>query len=198
MCWWNFSCNHSLRRSCLAIFPVLVRVHRIPLNSSSFGQKSSFVMNDLKIFTSDCGCTMMKLSSPCWSKYKILPNECWTFKKYLICLTVSARSSFPWFSVVSSSLEIMFILCNLICDICRSNGTHAIGIRLPHDFCSSATSTSLDFSRLISESFLSFPFIKNMSSYIMRCCRLWFLNISPRSWINLAFLLMRSSYKREI
>jgi serine kinase of HPr protein (carbohydrate metabolism regulator) len=22
----------------------------------------------LKIFTSDCGCTMMKLSSPCWSK----------------------------------------------------------------------------------------------------------------------------------
>jgi hypothetical protein len=29
-------------------------------NEDSFGQKHSAVMNDLKIFTSDCGCTIMK------------------------------------------------------------------------------------------------------------------------------------------
>jgi hypothetical protein len=25
---------------------------------------------------SDSGCTIMNFSSPCWSKYKILPKEC--------------------------------------------------------------------------------------------------------------------------
>jgi hypothetical protein len=64
-----------------SLSPVFVRVQRIPLNSSSFGQKHSAVMNDLKIFTSDCGCTIMKWSSPCWSKYKILPNE-WSQEKF--------------------------------------------------------------------------------------------------------------------
>jgi hypothetical protein len=55
---------------------------RISFNSLSFGQKSSSVMNDLKICTSDCGCTIMKWSSPWLSRYKILPNECWTFKNH--------------------------------------------------------------------------------------------------------------------
>jgi hypothetical protein len=34
------------------------------------------VIKDLKIFTNDCGCTIMNFSSPGWSKYKILPKEC--------------------------------------------------------------------------------------------------------------------------
>jgi hypothetical protein len=45
---------------------------------------------------------------------------------------------------------------------------------------------------LISGSFLSFPFIKKMSSYIIRLCCSWFWNISVRSLINLFLLSIRS------
>jgi hypothetical protein len=52
----------------------------------------------------------------------------------------------------------------------------------------------LDFSSFISGSVFSCPFLKHMSSYFMRRCRLWFLNISPSSWINCFLLSLRSSY----
>jgi hypothetical protein len=45
---------------------------------------------------------------------------------------------------------------------------------------------------LISGSFLSFPFMKKMSSYIIRLCCSWFWNISLRSLINLFLLSIRS------
>jgi hypothetical protein len=48
---------------------------------------------------------------------------------------------------------------------------------------------------LISSSFWSFPFIKKMSSYIIRLCCSWFWNISLRSLINLFLLSMRSFCK---
>jgi hypothetical protein len=35
----------------------------------------------------------------------------------------------------------MVLFCDLISDNCRSSGTQAIGILLPHDFCLNATST---------------------------------------------------------
>jgi hypothetical protein len=40
--------------------------------------------------------------SPCWSKYKILPNECWSFKKSLMCSTDSSKSPFLWYTTTYS------------------------------------------------------------------------------------------------
>jgi hypothetical protein len=58
----------------------------------------------------------MNFSSPCWSKYKILPKECWAFKKCSICVSVSAKSSLFLFRVSRSSFEIRVVLCDLISD----------------------------------------------------------------------------------